>query len=79
MIFYIKNAVLDQESFSSSISDNKIVDLNFTAPIASKDDNENGLFIFGKSHFPERPALVAWGNGFGGPIGMYPPPSKRKP
>ena len=79
MVYYIKNAVLDQESFSSSISDNKIVDLNFTAPIASKDDTDNGLFIFGKSYFPERPALVAWGNPVGGPIGMYPPPSKRKP
>jgi len=79
MIFYLKNAMLDSESFSSSVSDNKIIDLNFTVPIASKDDEENGLFIFGKSHFPERPALVAWGNPVGGPIGIYPPASKRKP
>lgn len=79
MIYYMKNAMLDQETFSSSVSDNKIVDLNFTVPIGSKDDKENGLFIFGRSHFPDRPALVAWGNPVGGPIGMYPPPSRRTP
>ena len=73
------NRGIDDPTLIMKISDNKIVDLNFTAPIASKDDTDNGLFIFGKSYFPEKPALVAWGNPVGGPIGMYPPPSKRKP
>jgi hypothetical protein len=61
MAYYIKGATLDQESFESNISDNKVVTLKFSAPVASLDDVDHGLFIFGKSHFPDRPKILAFG------------------
>jgi len=61
MIYYLKGAILDQESFDSSVSDNKIVNLNFSVPIGGADDKDDGMFIFGKSYFPDRPSLLAWG------------------
>ena len=45
--YVIKNATLDSESFSSSIGDNKSVDLSFTATIGGPQDTTNGLFISG--------------------------------
>ena len=61
MAFYIKGAVLDAESFSSSIGDNKVVDLSFSAQIGGPEESENGLFIYGSSYFPDRPRIVSWG------------------
>lgn len=48
MKFTMKNAVLESESFSSSIGDNKSVDLTFTTQISGPQDLDNGLFIFGE-------------------------------
>lgn len=62
MAFYLKSAILDEENFSSSISDNKVVNLKFTVPVGGADDYDDGLFITGKSFFPERPNLLTWGN-----------------
>lgn len=62
MIFYFKGAMLDKESFDSSVSDNKKVTLNFSVPVGGADDKDHGMFIFGKSFFPDRPNLLAWGN-----------------
>jgi hypothetical protein len=62
MAFYIKGAVLESEGFSSSIGDNKVVDLNFSAQLGGPEESENGLFIYGSSFFPDRPRVVAWGN-----------------
>ena len=62
MAYYLKGAILTSEGFSSSISDNKIVNLTFTVPVGGADDKDDGLFIFGKSFFPERPKLLVWGN-----------------
>ena len=45
--FIIKNAVLESESFSNSIGDNKSVDLSFTATVGGPEDITNGLFISG--------------------------------
>jgi len=45
--YIIKNAVLESESFSSSIGDNKTVDLSFTATVGGPQDITNGLFISG--------------------------------
>ena len=45
--YVIKNATLDSESFSSSIGDNKSVDLSFTATVGGPQDTTNGLFISG--------------------------------
>jgi hypothetical protein len=61
MAFYIKGATLNTEAFSSSISDNKIVDLNFTAQYGGIEDRDNGLFMYGSSYFPDKPRIVAWG------------------
>jgi len=46
--FMVKNAVLESESFSSSIGDNKSVDLSFTATVGGPEDITNGLFISGQ-------------------------------
>jgi len=47
LAYVIKNATLDSESFSSSIGDNKSVDLSFSATIGGPQDTTNGLFISG--------------------------------
>tara|TARA_Y100000034_G_scaffold135091_1_gene205650 strand:+ start:8498 stop:9727 length:1230 start_codon:yes stop_codon:yes gene_type:complete len=47
--FMVKNAVLESESFSSSIGDNKSVDLSFTATVGGPEDITNGLFISGQA------------------------------
>ncbi len=48
MIFELKGARLESENFTSTIGDNKSVDLTFIAQIAGADDPDNGLFISGK-------------------------------
>lgn len=49
MIFTLKNATLDSQSMSSSIGDNKSVDLTFSAQIGGPNDAANGLFVSGKA------------------------------
>jgi hypothetical protein len=48
MRFILKGARLESENFTSTIGDNKTVDLTFVAQIAGADDPDNGLFISGK-------------------------------
>ncbi len=45
--FQLKNVTLDSESYSSSIGDNKSVDLSFSATVGGPEDTTNGLFISG--------------------------------
>ena len=45
--YKLKGVVLDSESFSSSIGDNKTVDLSFSATVGGPEDTTNGLFISG--------------------------------
>ena len=47
MIFEVKGAILESESYSSSIGDNKTVDLTYTAQIGGATDTTKGLFISG--------------------------------
>jgi hypothetical protein len=47
MQYKIKGARLEGESFSSSIGDNKSVDLTFTAQVGGPEDELNGIFIYG--------------------------------
>ena len=47
MKYTVKGAQLEGESFSSSIGDNKSVDLTFTAQVGGPEDTTNGLFISG--------------------------------
>lgn len=61
MAYYIKGAVLDTEAFSSAVGDNKVVDLNFHCQVGGPEDQNNGMFIFGSSYFPDRPRIVSWG------------------
>ena len=48
MTYVLKGVELDSESFSSSIGDNKTVELSFSTQIGGPDDLSNGLFISGK-------------------------------
>ena len=61
--FYIKDALLDSESFESSIQASaKLVELSFSVAMADPTQNcHEGFFMFGKSFFPEIPKIVAWG------------------
>ena len=45
--YMIKGARLEGESFSSSIGDNKSVDITFTAQVGGPEDLNNGIFISG--------------------------------
>ncbi len=47
MRYILKGAKLESENFSSSLGDNKTVDLTFTAQIAGPEDVSRGLFIYG--------------------------------
>jgi len=47
MIYTIKGAKLDSESFSSSIGSNKTVDLVFSTQIGGPNDTTNGVFVSG--------------------------------
>ena len=49
-IYTIKGAQLEGESFSSSIGDNKTVDLTFTAQVGGPEDTDNGIFISGSTN-----------------------------
>jgi hypothetical protein len=48
LTYTLKGAQLESENYSSSIGDNKMVDVVFTAQVGGADDFENGLFISGK-------------------------------
>jgi len=43
-----KNAYLDSQNMSSSIGDNKTVDLSFSCQVAGPGDEDNGVFMSGK-------------------------------
>jgi len=45
LVINFKGAVLDSESFSSAIGDNKTVDLTFSTQIGGPEDNTVGVFI----------------------------------
>ena len=45
--YKLRGVVLNSESFSSSIGDNKTVDLSFSATVGGPEDVTNGLFISG--------------------------------
>jgi hypothetical protein len=47
VVYQLKGAQLDSQNMSSSIGDNKTVDLSFSAQIGGATDTGNGLFISG--------------------------------
>ena len=46
LTYVMRNAILDTQSFSSSIGDNKTVDLTFSCQIGGANDLVNGIFAF---------------------------------
>lgn len=62
--FYFKNALLDSESLSHSIGDSgRLVDVSFSLPISDPNfSHHEGFYMFGKSFFPDRPKILAWGH-----------------
>jgi hypothetical protein len=62
--FYFKNALLDSESLSQSIGDaGRTVDVSFSLPISDPTLSQHeGFYMFGKSFFPDRPKILAWGH-----------------
>ncbi len=66
MKYELKGARLESENFSSSIGDNKSVDLTFTAQIGGADDLANGLFISGKEANEDNQGLPPAWTGIGG-------------
>lgn len=49
VVYTIKGAQLDSQSMSSSIGDNKTVDLTFSTQLGGPTDTENGIFISGSA------------------------------
>ena len=45
----MKNAILDTQSFSASIGDNKTVDLTFSSQVGGANDSENGIFLISEA------------------------------
>jgi hypothetical protein len=62
--FYIRGAKLQSEGFTSvtDATSSKMVEFSFTAPIASTEQCDIGLFMFGRSFFADRPKILAWGH-----------------
>lgn len=69
MRYTLKGARLESENFSSTIGDNKTVDLVFSTQVGSSDDQRNGLYISGaeaaKGSFEGKGLPPAW-TGIGG-------------
>ncbi len=63
MQYIVKGALLEGEAFSSSIGDNKSVDITFTAQVGGPEDKARGLYILGSrnAHAPEN--LDGWYDG----------------
>jgi len=47
IVFTVKNARLESETFSSAIGDNQTVDMVFSTQVGGSNDTENGLFMDG--------------------------------
>ena len=63
MQYVVKGALLEGESFSSSIGDNKSVDLTFTAQLGGPEDKARGLFILGSRNALDVENLPGWYSG----------------
>ncbi len=49
MVFGFKGCRLESENFSSTIGDNKTVDMTFTVQVGGADDSRNGVSVSGYS------------------------------
>lgn len=57
LVILMRNALLDSESFSSSIGDNKTVDLTFSSQLGGANDSDNGIFFLSDVKSSVTPAL----------------------
>ena len=69
MVYTLKGAKLDSENFSSTIGDNKTVDLSFSAQVGGADDPGKGVYISGREGSDSSTAGLppAW-TGVGGKV-----------
>ena len=49
LVYIMKNAILDTQSFSASIGDNKTVDLTFSSQVGGANDSDNGIFLISEA------------------------------
>lgn len=49
LVYVMRNAILDTQSFSASIGDNKTVDLTFSSQVGGANDSDNGIFLIGEA------------------------------
>ena len=67
--YTLKGALLESESYSSAIGDNKSVDLTWSVQVGGPTDTKNGVFISGSSAFSTPPF---WKTGDGVADGYFP-------
>lgn len=61
--FELRNVVLDSEILTNTVDDpHRLVELNLSCQISGPEDNSSGLFMKGKSFFPDMPKILAWGH-----------------
>jgi hypothetical protein len=58
LVYTVKNARLDSETFTNAIGDNQSVDMTFTTQIGGANDQNNGLFMNGS--YPRFRTLPYW-------------------
>jgi len=58
LVYTVKNARLDSETFTNAIGDNESVDMTFTTQIGGANDQNNGLFMNGS--YPRFRTLPYW-------------------
>ena len=63
MQYIVKGALLEGEAFSSSIGDNKSVDITFTAQVGGPEDKARGLYILGSRNALRPTGLPGWYDG----------------
>ena len=63
MQYIVKGALLEGEAFSSSIGDNKSVDVTFTAQVGGPEDKARGLYILGSRNAQAPENLPGWYDG----------------
>ena len=74
MIFGFKGCRLESENFSSTIGDNKTVDMTFTVQVGGADDSRNGVFLSGASQNSHGGIPPSW-TGAGGAVNIPVHPS----
>ena len=63
MQYIVKGALLEGEAFSSSIGDNKSVDVTFTAQVGGPEDKARGLYVLGSRNAQAPENLPGWYDG----------------